>query len=56
MGLVEALNKCDSWAEVEDCGEQKSESGRYGVMIFFNSHEEADDFRECVAIVTGNRT
>lgn len=49
MDIIGCLKKCDSWSEVEDGGAEIT-NGRYGVLVFFDNREEADDFREALKI------
>jgi hypothetical protein len=51
MNIADCIRKCDSWSEVEDRG-VTTKDGRYSVVVFFETHEDADDFRECVKIET----
>ena len=41
--FLQAAQRSDSWGEVEDQGAD-CKSGRYGVMIFFDTKEEAEAF------------
>lgn len=50
-GLVGALKVADSWGEVEDAVPERKE-GRYGVMVFFDSTEWAEQFRATIAAAT----
>lgn len=47
--LLKAAKFCDSYGEVEQV-DAPTPQGRFGVMCFFDSAEDATDFRQAIAV------